>query len=418
MSGDLSSVIGYAVKQSPDVLEIQSQKNALFHNVQEAEAGYLPTLDLNAGIGYEYTDSPSTRPKDDEELERGEFGLSLRQMIFDGKATEAEVERQKARLTATELLYQGIINDTALNVTEQYLNVLKFREVLELARENRAVHYRIQDQIRLRSEAGVGRGADFDQINARVSLVEANLIAAKVNLQDAETGYKRIIGKEPDQQLTAVPEVVQLLPETLDEALQLAVSGNYTYQSSKADIQEAQAQHKASKANNYPAINFELSSNLNNDIDGADGYNNDVTAMLRLRYNLFNGGADEARIASTASRIKEALEIQNRSHRQVEETLRLAWAAYQATNRQIDLLQKQVDYSIATRDAYVDQFNIGQRTLLDLLNTENELFRAKESLVEARADNIFAQYRILSVMGRISEAVQLDISKLASRETN
>ncbi|NNJ92113.1 MAG: TolC family outer membrane protein [Gammaproteobacteria bacterium] len=405
-------VVSIAVANSPDVLQARNQQLAIAGEVRQAEAGYLPTIDLNAGIGYEYTDSPSTRPNDDEELERAEFGLSLRQNIFNGLATEAEVERQQARLETAEHRLLATANDVALSVSEEYLNVLKFREILDLAQENRQVHQRIQDQIRLRSEAGVGRGADYDQINARVSLVEANLVAANVNLQDAETGYKRVVGQEPEEQMAAVPDLSQLIPATLEEALALSESGNFTYKSSASDVLEAQAQHKASRSNHYPTVDFELSSNLNNDLDGTDGYNNDVTAMLRLRYNLYNGGADVAAISSTANRVLESQEIRNRSYRQVEQTLRLAWAAYQATTRQIELLQKQVDYSIDTRDAYVKQFNIGQRTLLDLLNTENELFQAKQSLVSARTDNLFAQYRILAVMGRIVESINVNLAKV------
>jgi len=415
-SETLTDVIHQAVRQSPDVREIINQKRSRSFDVRAAEAGHLPTLDLNAGYGYEYTDSPTTRPKDDEELDRGEFGLTLRQKIYDGLATDAEVERQKARLETAEHLLQGVINDTALAVTENFLNVQRYRNILALANDNRDVHLKIQDQIRLRSQAGVGRGADYDQINARVSLVEANLVAASVNLQDAETAYKRVVGQEPARQLDGAPKVSSLLPATLEEALVLAEAGNYTYRSSATDVMQAQAQHKAARSSNYPNIDFELSSNLNNDLDGTDGYNNDVTAMLRLRYNLYNGGGDQARIASASSKVQEAHEIRHRSYRQLEETLRLAWAAYAATSRQIELLQKQVDYSVATRDAYVKQFNIGQRTLLDLLNTENELFQAKQSLVNARNDNVFAQFRILAVMGRMAEATNIDVAALLAAD--
>lgn len=412
----LSSVLGYALPNSPDVLEVRNQRDAIAAELTQAEAGYLPTVDLNAGYGYEYTDSPSTRPKDDEELHRGEFGLTLRQKLFDGSATEAEVERQTARLETADYLLEAALNDTALAVSEQYLNLLRYRNVLELAEENHRVHKRIQDQIRLRSEAGVGRGADFDQINARVALVDSNLIAARVNLQDAETGFKRVIGREAPESMDPAPDVADQLPASFEEALVLAEAGNDTFLSSATDVMEAQAQHKASRANLFPKLDFELSANANNDLDGTDGYDNDVSAMVRLRYNLFDGGADRALVASTASKINEAQEVRNRSRRQVEETLRLAWAAYQATSRQINIIKQQIAFSEATRDAYAKQFNIGQRTLLDLLNTENELFQARESLVVAKTDQLFAQYRIFAVMGRMLEAAEVQLDELQRTE--
>ena len=127
----------------------------------------------------------------------------------------------------------------------------------------------------------------------------------------------------------------------------------------------------------------------------------DLEAMLRMRYNLYRGGSDAARKRATALNVNEARDVRDRSLRQLEETVQLAWAAYQVTNAQLPLLERQVEAALATRDAYAKQFNIGQRTLLDLLNSENEVFQARQSVVSTRADNLFAQYRLLEAMGEL-----------------
>ena len=113
----------------------------------------------------------------------------------------------------------------------------------------------------------------------------------------------------------------------------------------------------------------------------------------------YRGGSDAARKRATAYNLNEARDVRDRSARQLEETVRLAWAAYQATGAQLPLLERQVAAALATRDAYEKHFNIGQRTLLDLLNSENEVFQARQSVVEARADHLLAQYRLLEAMG-------------------
>jgi adhesin transport system outer membrane protein len=120
-----------------------------------------------------------------------------------------------------------------------------------------------------------------------------------------------------------------------------------------------------------------------------------------MRYNLFRGGTDAARKRATAHNINEAKDIRDRSVRQLEESIRLAWAAFQATAAQVPLLERQVVAAKATRDAYAKQFNIGQRTLLDVLNSENEVLQGRESLVETRADHLLAQYRVLEAMGML-----------------
>ena len=421
-SADLTSVLTQALAQDPDVLEAANIRMSRLQEIDQAKAGYKPTLDLNAGYGYEYTDSPSTRDRLEgapwnedhgtEELRRGEFGLVLRQTLFDGHYTESDVDLQQARTdSATSRLY-AVSDDISLDIVKAYLDVLYQREVLSLSEENLSVHQRIQDQIRLRSDAGVGRRADLDQINARVALVEANLIASKVNVQDAITAYKRRAGVEPEENLDPVPSMKESLPADVDAAIEMGKAENPVLMQASSDIEAANAANKAAGSNDYPYIYLEVTGNLNNDLDGTEGHYNDATAMLKMQYNLYNGGRDQAKKKQTAYQIQEASEIRNRTVRQIEEEVRLAWAALEATERQLGLLEQQVEFSIATREAYSKQFNIGQRTLLDLLNTDNELYDAKVSLAGAKSDNLYAQYRILAAMGKLTKSMEIDLTAL------
>lgn len=418
-SADLNSVLTQALAQDPDVLEAANVRMSRLQEIDQAKAGYKPTLDLNAGYGWEYTDSPSTRtrldPPDDhgdEDLHRGEFGLTLRQTIFDGKYTDNDVDLQSARTdSATNRLY-AVSDDISLDIVKAYLDVIYQRRVLELSEENLQVHQRIQDQIRLRSDAGVGRRADLDQINARVALVEANLIASKVNVQDAITTYKRRTGVEPEEILESVPSMKEALPADVDAAIEMGKAENPVLKQAGSDIEAANAANRAASSNDYPFIYFEATYGLDNNLDGTPGHYNDATAMLKMQYNLYNGGRDQAKKKQTAYQIQEASEIRNRTVRQIEEEVRLAWAALRATEMQLEQLEKQVEFSIATREAYSKQFNIGQRTLLDLLNTDNELYDAKVSLAGAKSDNLYAQYRILAAMGKLTKTMEIDLTAL------
>jgi adhesin transport system outer membrane protein len=120
-----------------------------------------------------------------------------------------------------------------------------------------------------------------------------------------------------------------------------------------------------------------------------------------MRFNLFRGGTDSARKRATAYNISEAMDVRDRTIRQLEESIRLAWAAYQATSAQLPLMKLRVEAAKATRAAYEKQFEIGQRTLLDVLNSENEVIQGRESIVNATADRLLAQYRVLEAMGAL-----------------
>jgi adhesin transport system outer membrane protein len=222
----------------------------------------------------------------------------------------------------------------------------------------------------------------------------------------------RVTGEAPAN-LSPVPPVKEQLPATRDDAVEQAIANNATLQSAGADIQAAQAQHEASKSGYYPRVDLELSSTWSEDVQGYDGEEDYLTAMLNLRWNLFNGGRDRARDRQTAELVNEAKEVRNRTHRQVEESVRLAWAAYQASESQADFLRQHVEESEKTRDAYAKQFKLGQRSLLDLLNTENELFEARRNELSNTYDGLFAQFRLLRGMSVLTDVLGLTVPEAA-----
>jgi adhesin transport system outer membrane protein len=403
---DLAEVVRETLSTNPDVAEARDRWLARREEVRAAEGGFLPSLDLNAGIGYEYTDSPSTRARDDDsnELTRTELGLAARQMLFDGWGTRSEVSRQQARADSAAAQLLSVGESTAMKAARAYVDLQRYKDLRQISKENLDIHNRIQDQIRLRSEAGVGRRADYEQVRSRVALAEVNLVAADVNLLDAHTTFQRVVGRPPRAGYAPAQIPPGTFPESLQQALTIAQTNNPVLHTAAADIEAARAQHDAAKQYDYPRFDLELDGNMNEDIDGTEGEVDDMSAMLRMRYNLYRGGTDAARKRATAHNINEAMDIRDRSVRQLDETTRLAWAAYEATAAQVPLLERQVVAARATRDAYAKQFNIGQRTLLDVLNSENEVLQGRESLVETRAEHLLAQYRVLEAMGGLVDS--------------
>ncbi len=402
----LAVVIRDTLSSNPDVAEARDRWLARREEVRQAEGGFLPTVDLNAGIGYEYTDSPSTRAREDgsTELTRKELGLSARQMLFDGWGTRSEVSRQEARADSAAANLLSVGESIAMKAAQAYVDLQRYKDLLQISKQNLEIHNRIQDQIRLRSEAGVGRRADYEQVLSRVALAEVNLVAAEVNLLDAHTTFQRVVGKAPRAAHAPAEIPVDSIPESLQRALEIAQTDNPVLHTAAADIDAARAQHEAAKQYDYPRFDLELDGGMDDDIDGTEGEVDDLSAMLRMRFNLYRGGSDAARKRATAHNINEAKDIRDRSVRQLEESIRLAWAAYEATAAQVPLLQRQVDAAKATRDAYTKQFNIGQRTLLDVLNSENEVLKGRETLVETRAEHLLAQYRLLEAMGMLVDS--------------
>lgn len=396
----LQEVIEHTLKTNPEVQAARQQVLAREKEVRLAKGGYLPTLDAELGIGREWTESPATGGED-VELTRKEAALRLRQMIYDGSETSSEVDRQKARYNSALFDTLDTEETVALQATQAYIEVLRQSELLQLLKSTLDEHQNIYDQMALRSDAGVGSRSDLDQISARLSLANSNYIAGQNNLQDAVSNFYGIVGYIPEASTLVKPEGLAA-PASIEDAVAKAFNNNPQLKSADADIEAAKAQYRASKGQYYPTLSLEGDRTWNEDIDGIEGDNEDWVIALRLRYNLYNGGSDSARKKQTAYLIEEAKEIRGNTKRQVEEGMRLSWHAYEYTQKQLNFLTSYSDSVVATREAYRKQFNIGKRSLLDLLNTENELLEAKTNYLNTSYDQLYSLYRIAQAEGELT----------------
>lgn len=396
----LKEAVRHTLETNPEVQAARNEVRSRGQEIRQAKAGYLPTVDLAAGIGRETIEAPATG-NEEVDLTRQEASIAARQMVFDGFATSEEVKRQKARTDSSAYKLQEIEERTALRTAELYLNLLRRNQLLDLARETLYAHQNIHDQMVLRNKSGVGSKADLDQISARLALAQSNLISAQTNLMDARTNFYRITGVDVQLDDLHMPTMRQSLPPSVEAAQALALENHPTLLSAGADIDSAHAQYKASESAFWPRLQLEADKRWDEDIGGIEGDNEDLIVALRMTYNLYNGGADQARRKQTAYLLEEAKDIRGNTQRQVVESLRLSWSAFKAIEAQMKYLEMHVRAATDTKAAYLKQFNIGRRTLLDLLNTENELVDSKRTLINATYDRLFSQYRIYNSMGKL-----------------
>ena len=410
LAQSLQQAIQQTINENPEIQSAKSERLAVEEEISQARAGYFPTVDLQAGYGWEQSDNPTTRARGDgtTSFSREEASIVLRQMVFDGLATPSEVNRQEARTDSRAYTVFGQSEITALNAVDAYLNVLRRKDLLALAKDNELVHQRTNDQISLRSERGIGRRADTEQSIGRLALAEKNVLSEVGNSQDAETAFLRIVGSLPGK-LEEPVAPKNALPENLDQAVEQAIANHPILKSANADIDSAFAQHDTARAAYMPRLDVEAGTSYNNDLDGIKGRNYDATVMLQLRYNLFNGGRDVARRRETAELINQSKDIRDNTYRQVVESMRLSWVAHQTVKSQLDFFKTHQDASIKTHLAYQKQFNIGQRTLLDLLDSANEMFLAKSAYTNAKYDELFSQYRILTSKGALNSFMNIKL---------
>ncbi|EGF33127.1 type I secretion outer membrane protein, TolC family [Oxalobacteraceae bacterium IMCC9480] len=402
----LKAAVEQTLQSNPDVLADANRRLSTDEALKAARGGFLPKVDLGIGTGREWSDNVTTRFAGGTSLlTRNEASLTLNQMLLDGGQVQSEVDRNQARVASSASKLSGTSEQTALRAIEAYLEVLRNRDLVVLTTANADVHLRTFDQIKIRSDSGVGRKADLEQIGARQGLAKANLTSSEANLRDAEINFLRVVGSAPVNLSKVDGPPASLIPASLEAALTTAIDNHPTLKSARADFDAANAQIAGAKAPMSPRLDLQLGATVNSNIDGVPGRNDSRFAMLRLRWNLFNGGSDTARLNETVALSGEAREIMNRTYRQVDQSTRLSWNALTSAQIRMPSLRQHAESSALTRDAYTKQFSIGQRTLLDMLDSENETYTAASNYVNGQYLEVFAKYRVLADMGQLLNAL-------------
>ena len=409
----LTDVVNMALATNPEVLIRTSGADARMDEVRQAQAGYLPTVDVSAGVGFENSRNattvanyPTNHDNKHQNRTRREGSITARQILFDGFATGSEVDRQRARQMAAEYEVCSTAEDTGLQVAQVYTDVIVNEKLVENARRNVREHKRVVDLVHQRGDE-MGTQADMAQADSRLLLATANMIAAEAALQDTKTAYQRVIGNLPPDFVR--PTVPLGLPDSLEQAMDQAHANHPVMLVTKADVYEANAQYEATKSRFMPTFTAELGATWGKDQDGGKGTTYDHTAMLRVSYNLYNGGADKARKNQASKLLNEAFEIRNRAIRQIEEEVRLAWVAVDSGSSRLAQLNAHEQNARKAVDLYKQQFDANQRTLLDLLDSQNEFYSAGNSRLRADYDLLYSKFRLLHSSGTLLSSMQASL---------
>jgi adhesin transport system outer membrane protein len=249
--------------------------------------------------------------------------------------------------------------------------------------------------------------ADVSQAEARLQTARSTYTDIQGQLRETQTLFLQVVGV-PATDLQDIKDAdFSRLAENVDLSVQKGLENNPKVRLAKHDVERAEAEVRQQNASLYPKLNFEAVGSVNRYNSGLEEKDHNAQFLLVLRYNIYRGGADIARIKEFKERRSESLEQLRVREREVEQDVRSSWAARQTQQDRIALLEKQVAANQQTYEGYVQQFDIGQRGLLDVLDAANELFISQDQLIQARTEEQFANFRILASQGQLVESVAL-----------
>jgi len=402
----LEQAVKDALQTNPELLQQDQQFRIAEQRIDQANTGYKPSLDFRAGAGRQRTENSFSTGGSAVELNPLQTSLVLTQPLFEGFKTTHNVASSEATHRAERLQTLTKAEQISLQVAQAYLNVLKTEEIVKLAERNLKVHDVLYKQIKSRFDKGASDKADMTQVEGRIALANSNYLSSLNNYEDAKANFEAVAG------FTATdfnrPSVdVSLVPESKDQALDIAAKEHPQILSSRQSVKASQENFEGAKSPYMPKFDLELKGNWNEDNNGIVGTDNQLSAMVLLNWNLYQGGFDSAQRKVALSEVDANKSVSNKVLRDVLQEIKLAYAALKSTKRQKRFRQEHVVFSKESRRLYKLQFDSGKRTLLDVLNTENEVFNSSTSFVESDYAYITAQYRILTATGRMLTAMKI-----------
>jgi len=401
----LPEVVEKAILTNPQVQAKFNDFTSSLEGQNVARGGLLPQVTAQGWVGRQW--SGSNAVVEGSNWNRNGYSIELRQLLFDGLTT-LNTTRQLGfeKLSAYYELLSSV-DSLATDAATAYIDVVRYREMQRLARENYDMHEGTFKQIRERSDSGVGRGVDLEQANGRLALAQTNLMTETNNLNDVLQRYHRIVGSYPAESLVEPKDVASDLPKNPTDFV-ASIRGNPAVLSKQALYQAAEYGNDAAKGRHLPTFEFRASTGRDTTLPG-EQYRNIQSSSVQvvMSYNLYRGGADQARVRQTKAQSYAARDVRDYTCRNLQQDLSVAWNNVTLLRRQLPFLQEHEAATAKVRQAYIQQFRIGQRTLLDLLNTENELFDARRALTNAIYDLKKAEYRWLALSHKLLPSLGL-----------
>lgn len=414
----LQEIVESAVTNNPEVQSRYHNYKAAEQEQNAARGGFFPKVDLISSIR---TQEKVFSNVNNTNIPDRQTQLVLKQMLFDGFATSNEVSRlgHAARVRYYELL--SAMQNTALETVKAYNDVLRYRQLVSYAEDNYIVHKQLFDKIEERVGAGVGRRVDLEQANGRLALAEANLLTETTNLHDVTARFQRLVGDLPADTLSDVDYFRAGVEQSPADALKLAYNQNPDLLASIENIIATEDEVKTKKARYSPRLDLQGKKSLDVSSDGRNSTAAADYLELTLTFNLFNGLTDKSLISQSVEKLNTSQDLRDKACVDTRQQLVIAYNDISQLKGQLDFRDQHQLSIEKAREAYRRQFDIGQRTLLDLLDTENEYFQARRTYTNTERDLYNAYARTYASQGELLKKLNVtrsDVPELTPTDYN
>lgn len=392
-----------AYKNNPNITAALLDVKSAAENIALAKAGKLPTIGMSSSFSSTYT--PDGAQSDN--AQQWQVGGSYSQTIFDNFKTDAEVEGARAGVEVAQQTLRNTEQNVLLSAAQAYMDVVTYRQLVSLRQSNVDFYQAQVGSSEDRLEIGEGTRIDVSQARARLAQGVAAYTSAVNSLKTSEASYARWVGHKPGN-LSDNFNFSGRLPTSIDSAIATGLDQHPAILTAQAAIRAAASGVDSAKASFGPSLSLNgsagISGAMSNRTGGAFSTQPSASVSLQLTVPLYAGGALGASVRkANIDQIKSEVDSLSASD-QVTEAVISSWTALQTATAQIESANSAVESGQLALEGIIQERDVGQRTTLDVLDSQAELTTAREGLINARSTRVVASFGLLSATGRLSAA--------------
>ncbi len=410
-SGDavsMTEAITVAMSSNPEIAQAQYNKEAIQFERKQAQGLFLPRVNVEASAGIRHLDNTTRRTLGiaNNEIYPLEARGRAEWVAIDFGRRRGELLRQASRVDGASLRVLERSEFVALQVARQYLDVLLQQRVLAASEDNVSFHQLLVNDLATGVDQGSISIADQQQAEERLQSALVRQTEAEQALQEAQNSLKTLTGLDIGN-VVMPPALMEKMPISLDEAVGLSRMNNPRVKEARADVDASHGLAKSAKGDLYPEIGVDLTGRIGEDIDGFKGNTKDVQGRVFMRWDIFDGGINRAKYQEMVRRASQSRYRLHEVERQAEEDVRNAWSRLETQGRVVDQLGRQSQVSDDLLLSYRSQFNVGRRSLLDVLDAQNTRYSVQVRLETARFSEMFARFQTLAATNRFLDALSV-----------
>lgn len=395
----LERALEYVYHENPTILIARYNLRTTQELYPQAAAGWQPRIGAETSITSTNIKTGNFNQGDGATTKGA--SVNIEQPLFRGFRTSAEMEAAEHRIAAdTDNLHQTQ-QDVFIATAEAYMNVIRDRQLLLLQRKNKEILSRQRESVLARFDAGDITQTDVKQTEARYSNAVADEAIAESAMQRSEATFEQISGMAANT-VFAMPVISFLFPQTLDELIELAAQQNPALSSKRKDHEAAEEDIRAAKSDFYPQVT--AFANHTKEYDPQPGIveDSETSAIgLRARISLYEGGATLSRVRQAKSRANQRFVEVIEAEQAVRADIIAFWRTYMTYESEIIAREQGVAAARYSAEGVREEARLGDRTVFDTLEAEQDVLDAETALVRAKNDRVVTAYRLAAALGML-----------------